>query len=814
MRLASRNPAIRRRTRNLGLLAALVILAYLPALAGLWAGAWPFHDDAITLFNVWRGLGREALRSGVIPLWNPYTFCGMPLAANNQTAYFYPPNLLYWFLPMSPALLFDAILHNIWLAWGAYALGRALKMSRSAAFLTALAFALGGAVSAHIYNGHMTWHTARSWLPWELCALLLYLRGGQRRYAIAFALCVVAQIASGYLPIMVLSLALCVGLVVAWALTHRAPRMPRGWLGVAALVAALCGSLSAVFILPMLEVSRLSVHGDGLEFEAATAFSGSWATLARLLLPGFFGNNNFQWSIAGVPHEEAGSIGALPLLLALGAPFLARRAGKKGHPALWFLCALLPIAVVMAMGRNLPFYRVAFDYLPFVSKTRVPVRWMELFYYASALLCGFSFDALIHRRSAGARAERTFSWTLGVICALCAALFALVALSSPAAEFWLGRARIALANAVPDAAQLIRSASQLHGDALLESLLVAAFLAGGIYIFAKWRHANAAAARRWERVMLALIAFDLLSLFWRSAKLIAPQPLRAYFIWPKSLAARFDKEQRWETSFESGIINLAALDHIAVFNGYDALGQKRFFDFAIAIEGKSFWTAMYQVPQHSPLLRVASVSHTISSRDDAPKVHREFAGYRPRLMAREGDYHLWQWDGAWPRAYVTRNLHRAPESAQLPLLETLSRRDFEAQRRPAVVAPGTFSPIKNTPLASGESVRDWNFSWNRVALATQANAPSLLVFSDAYFPGWRAFVNKRETPLQPANFLFRGLEVPRGQSRVEMVYEPQTFRVALFISLCGLAALGALGAAQFTARNSRKARPPKSTTPN
>lgn len=814
MRLTSQNPANRRRTRNLALLAALVGLAYLPPLVGLFVGAWPFHDDGITLFNVWRGLGREALRSGIVPLWNPYTFCGMPLAANNQTAYFYPPNLLYWFLPMASALLFDALLHNIWLAWGAYALGRALKLSRSAAFLTALTFALGGAVSAHIYNGHMTWHAARSWMPWELCALLLYLRGGQRHYALAFALCVVAQIASGYLPISVLSLALCVGLLAAWALTHRAPRPPRGWVGTAAMVAILCGVLSAVFIVPMLEVSRLSVHGDGLNFAEAATFSGSWRTLARLLLPGFFGNNGVQWSIAQVPHEEAAYIGALPLLLALGAPFFARRTGGKLHPALWLLLALLPFAVIMAMGRNLPFYRLAFDYLPLVKKTRVPVRWIELFYYAAALLCGFSFDALIHRRQAGERAERVFARILGGVCVLCAGILVCVALSSPSSEFWRSRAQISPAPAVLKASEVGRIAADLQSAALLESLLGAAFLAGGAYIFAKWRRANSVASRRLERVMLALIAFDLLGLFWRSAKLIAPQSLRQYFTWPKSLTARYDKNQRWETSVASGIINHAALEHVAVLSGYDALGQKRYFQFVGAIEGAPFWAAMYQVNRHSPLLRVAGVSHTLSSSDTAPEVRREFADFRPHLAAREKNYRLWRWDGAWPRVYLTRNVLRAPEDTQLMLLERLSRRDFEIQAHPAVVAPGAFPETVDMLLVPDADVRDWSFSWNRVFIKANAVTPSLLVFSDAYFPGWHAFVNGRETPIEPTNFLFRGLQVPAGASRVEMVYEPETFRIALFLSLCGLAALGALGAAHFTSIKSRKVRPLKSATPN
>ena len=68
--------------------------------------------------------------------------------------------------------------------------------------------------------------------------------------------------------------------------------------------------------------------------------------------------------------------------------------------------------------------------------------------------------------------------------------------------------------------------------------------------------------------------------------------------------------------------------------------------------------------------------------------------------------------------------------------------------------------------------------------------------------------------MEHANFLFRGVPVPPGEAKVEMVYEPHTFRTALFITLIGFTFLGAVGAAQFTKTTSRKTRPPKSATPS
>src|SRR5258706_16245710 len=47
----------------------------------------------------WRFLGISLEKMSKLPLWNPYTFAGMPLLANFQTAAFYPLNIFFFMLP-------------------------------------------------------------------------------------------------------------------------------------------------------------------------------------------------------------------------------------------------------------------------------------------------------------------------------------------------------------------------------------------------------------------------------------------------------------------------------------------------------------------------------------------------------------------------------------------------------------------------------------------------------------------------------------------------------------------------------------------
>jgi len=69
-------------------------------------------------FYPWRRFALDAIRSGHLPLWNPYLGNGAPLIANHQSAVFYPPNWISLLLPLDYSLGWLAALHLIWAGTG------------------------------------------------------------------------------------------------------------------------------------------------------------------------------------------------------------------------------------------------------------------------------------------------------------------------------------------------------------------------------------------------------------------------------------------------------------------------------------------------------------------------------------------------------------------------------------------------------------------------------------------------------------------------------------------------------------------------
>ena len=809
------------RVRILCYLALLCGLAYLPSLIGLCEGAWPFADDALAATRIWREFTRQALQAGRLPLWNPHLFCGIAFISTGQSGVFYAPNFIYWLLPVRVALWCDAVGHNLLLLAGMYVLARALRLSHMAALLAAIAFGLGGAVAGHVYAGHANWHAARAYLPWELWALLTYLRSGHKRYAYCLAVLFACQVAAGYPPMVILSAGLCCGLGLAWIVSHwieqrviapSAPLLPRGWLRATGLVVVLTGTLAAVCVLPLREMSKLSVHGAGLSYADAVTQSASWRSFVRLLAPNFFGGNQpLEWSALSNPHEEAAYAGLLPLILALGAPLLARRANAAGksacptdgasalclpHAVPW-LWALLPITAILALGDYTPLYHWLFDHIFLFRMTRVPARWLEVGSFAVALLAAFSFDgcrqqlALFESSNAprSPLSLRLLTGSLWSVAALALIVGLAVLLVPSLASLWLPGARF-LASQIPASAHItvVDIAANFRQTAILEAFMVC-LLAGLLAcLCGRWQQAGTRTQRhRMESLLIAVIAADVLLCFWRSTRLVPAADAAASYFWPPALTRLYQPGQRWTADVDWVAVNAGVPLGIDLFNGYDPMSGRRYFDFVDSFEGTGFWDGNYRPRHHPPLLNVAGVTHTLTEGAVMPQ-----EATRPTLAARAGQWTLWQHDGAWPRVYLSRRVWRLPEARQLGTLNTLAAGSFAAQGQPVVIGPDSFRRVGVQPLSDRDRVAHWSRDWNEMQLATRANAASVLAQSEAWYPGWRAWVNGQEVPLERADFLFRGVEVPAGAAQVRVVYEPMSYRLGLFFSLCGLCGLGAL----------------------
>jgi hypothetical protein len=786
--------------RLCGTLALFILIAQAPALWALFNGIAPFGKDALSQFLPWRDFSRQALQSGVWPLWNPHVFCGMPFFSNGQSALLYLPNIIYLIFPTQTALWIDAFGHQLWLALGGYFLGRTLRLSRSASLLVALCLALGATVPARLYAGHMTWHAARAWIPWLLGCTLWFLRSDQaiqRRAALSIVLCAVALLHAGHPLTALLGLALTTALVAVYLLTHRAQWKRLPW-SLALAILVLCVALGAASLLPFVETSGLGLRRFGMTYQSAITGSGSWRSLVRLLLPDFFGGDSvWQWSTRHLSFEESASIGLIPALLALGAPLLARRRISQTSNqtsvlprAVWWLWVAMCLSLVLALGNKTFLYRLAYEGVPFFKSLHIPVRWLSLWHILAALLAGFAFEGCRRRLNeprALSNPGTILRYVLGAF-SIGLGLLALVIFVFPAEiPFWREFAQWNARRTATEAAQ----AAQILRQAALFSCLSSAVISGfGALLLAK-----SLKQRQLSQILLGLMALQLVVISWQSALPVTPR-MQAAANWPADLVTQYQTGQRWDTDFteewNTYSWSVGVPHKIDLFSGYDPSGPYRFFVFANQMERRSSFAYPYQPTRRTVLLRVAGVTHTLQ----APTIKPPQTSFGPpRLNFQSDSWALWQHQGAWPRVYLSANVIERPEKSQdsenqLQALEKLAGGDFYKQKQPVVVAPGDFE-IQHQDEPG--HIINWRRDLNRFEVDLSTRQPAILVIGDTFYPGWRAYEKSgNQLKVRPANYLFRGVQVPKGAQRVTLVYEPQTVRFAFFVSLCGLAGLAFL----------------------
>ena len=357
-------------------------------------------DTFLYFYPYWHAAA-EALKAWRIPLWNDSLFMGAPLLANSQVGFFYPLNWLVWWLLPTPYAASASILIHVSIAGaGTYLLAkRALVLEWQSALLTAVLFALGGYFTAQVE--HINQVQGLAWLPWLLWAVTPSARRKIGWHWVlvrgtAVALFFTLQLFAGHAQTTFISgIAAGVWVIASWIydlrfaiedllpVNHRL-RTTHYVRRISALIFGVMLALfiTAVQLLPTLELSSYSARQGGLMPNEVLSFSLNPLLLGRSLLPSI-GQSLFSEYVAFLP------IVAL-VLAVIGAWQWRHWAGT--FPAL----VLAVLGLFLAFGVFNPVYWLLAR-LPGFDLFRVPARWLVLYGLGVALLAGVGFQILWDR---------------------------------------------------------------------------------------------------------------------------------------------------------------------------------------------------------------------------------------------------------------------------------------------------------------------------------------------------------------------------------------------------------------------------------
>ena len=265
----------------------------------------------------------QSLQNGIIPLWNPHLYSGIPFAADTQSGLFYPINLIVFLFNSNTTVqtLEHLAIFHFWLAgFGMFLFLRhspfaqKINLHPLAAFAGAIAFEFSDLFIVHFGNLNMI--AVAAWLP--LIFLPFQRAIAEKRVTCALlsgTLLAIATLAS-HIQITLFIL-LAMGLFALWEMAHSFQLsafsfQPLGYLLLTLLVMV---GLSALWLIPTLEMSRYTLRAD-LPYPEAAAYSLNPAQLIGLLIPNYFGRDPaLHWGAWA--RVETGYIGILTLFLAL-----------------------------------------------------------------------------------------------------------------------------------------------------------------------------------------------------------------------------------------------------------------------------------------------------------------------------------------------------------------------------------------------------------------------------------------------------------------------------------------------------------------
>ena len=734
-----------------------------------------FWGTPLLQFYPWRELAVQMLRAGQLPLWNPYLGNGTPLAANLQSAIFYPLNALYLLTPVRWAMGYTAVLHVLLAGLFMYLYGRTLGLGRFASIIGGLAYMLSGYMVARLE--FLTENAAFPWIALLFCLTERLVRCRDRLTVLALGLTIGVQFLAGHAQTWTYSI-WATGLYVlfrAWQESRRQDAGLRSQIRVwalFALAAAVGVGVAAVQVLPTWELTRLSQRASGLDWDFAMQYSfWPWRILS-LFAPDFFGNpaRGDFWGYATY-WEDAGYIGVLPLGLALFAVAkwgLARRKRKgtevTGLRVVPFFGILATGSLILAMGKNTPIFPLVYRYVPGFGLFQAPARLLCIYTLAVATLAAIGAETL----KPGAR--------LHAFCRLAAVSGGGMLLASLAGHFLVAGIRVTFLDAVARFAVLLIASAGLvllyRPSRAWWPALTVVFVAADL-IIAGWGLNPALDPRIYDASTIT------------GAILREQEPARTFIFHDAEYAITFSKKylsfrdfgspdlERWWGMREALLPNLGVIERLPSANNFDPLQVGRTHDLIALADDLPPMDALPLLGQMNVGYVITGTADTSLAGLDLIHANEDIAVYRnPHLL---------------PRAWIVPQARVIPDPSAL-LAELTSpafdpRQQVLLEREPATPPsdPGLQAPVSGLILHERP---------NGVTITVPPGAGGYLVCADTWYPGWRAYVDGVAVEILRANYAFRAIALPAGAREVVFVYRPRSFLVGGLISAATLGLVG------------------------
>ena len=739
------------------------------------------------------------------PQWFPYVFCGMP---SFGSLVYIPRNVNYVqtviqtvgkFLFLNGEMSW-MVLHYFLGGVFMFILLRYWKFPHLVSLMGAVTFMLSPYALGLAGGGQGSKLMALSYLP---IVFLLTHALFERRDLLSLGLlsCALGTLFLTNHVQMVFYVLLVIGLFLLYEIILEIRRQPALTLKKAVLLGialAVGFALSAYVYFSVREYAQYSIRGGGgvgaaggLSYDYATDWSFHPFELMNFLIPSFFGfRYPYYWG--WMPFTESSVyIGIAPIILAVLALVYRR------NRVTIFLALLSVIMFFVSFGKHLPIvYDLLFNYLPYFNKFRTPVMILHLIPFTFGLLAayGMTFLLELHRHEAGvniAKLKKGFLVALVIIGAILVLGFlAKGTLYDSLSGFMFekeGELTQLQAQYGERAAQVLEQFKRIRFDLFWSGAEVqrGEYLWNGYVRFALFSGAaiglillylnRKVKTTLFSGALVALLTVDLLI-------------IDGNFIHPKPKAVIKQQLEDDETvkflKSDTTLYRVFPLGQLFQEDSYmnhllQSLGG--YSPAKIKIYQEMLDSCMYNgwdkgFPLNMNTTNMLNAKYLLSlGRLPEDKFKIVHVDQTKRLVTSLNPAYL-------PRAFFVNQAFVARNKTEV--FDSLNSSSFNP-RVQAILEEEPF-PVPVKPDTSSVTITSYHA--HDITLEAFSDKPSLLVLSEIYYPpGWKAYVDGKETKIYKTNYVLRSVVVPAGKHAVEFKYYSATYALGLTVSSVGWA---------------------------
>ncbi len=721
----------------------------------------PITTDVVSFTYPMQTLAVDFLKKREWPFWNPYILTGAPLLANFQSAPFSPTNFVYFLFDKLTAWSFQIVLQHVLAALFTFILLTSWGIKKFPAVVGGVIFAFSGFnLIWSQWNGHTL---SSAFIPLLLYFEDKWIKHGRWKYGVGAAIVLSLQILSGY-PQTVFYTVFAMGLLWLFRLRITKEYLLKSLFFAVFLILGL--GVAAFQILPGFELLKLSQRAIE-PLESSWAFL-PWSKVITFVAPDYFGNHATRnyWGPTDYT-TTTGFVGVVSIILAgIGISLIKKSKEVK------FALSLAVVSLILAFPTSISVW--IWQSGIFGMQAASAHRSLVLFNLAIALLAAFGLQKWI--KSKAKVGLKYFLLPAAILFGY--GLFSLFSYFNP-------RFIQSVGFTVPEAWKLKVSLRNLIFPTGIFLSSVAVFIAS---------RKNELFKRVGVFLIFGLLIFELFRFGWKFTPFS-----RREIVYPTtpvfSYLARQERPFRL-TATNVIPINIRMAYKLESLEGYDAIYPVDIAQFIATINSEK--------PGASPQGRYGTVSNLQShlldlantkyllvlkrnakgDPDPEGNIPKEFSLEKYKVAYEDKTTVVLENKEVLPRAFMVYDWETVTDRREI--LRRLLDKDFPLDKKIFLEKKA----LEPTGQQAANSVSYLKYSEQESILEIETKDDGFLFVSDLFYPGWKAYIDGKESKIYRTNYVFRAVFVPEGEHEVKFVYKPDSFFNGLKVS--GLSALSLL----------------------